>query len=148
MSLGVSFRETMRGNYYLLGDPTHERAMDFTVAVRADGLASFAQSPIARIEGRATLEGFADDVPLEGTLAFRLHDQRRLVYDFTFKSNDGRPHRFRGQKDITPFALVESFTTLPGTIYEGTTREVGRATLRFDLRSDLRKLLRSVRVVY
>jgi hypothetical protein len=148
MSLGFAFRETMRGNYYLLADPTNERAMSFTVVVRAEGLSSFAQSPVARIEGTVTLEGFADELPLEGTLAFRLHDQRRLVYDFTFKSNDGQPHRFRGQKDISPFALVESFTTLPGTIYQGTTQEVGRATLRFDLRSDLRKLLRSFRVVY
>ncbi len=148
MSFGFSFRETMRGSYYLLADPTDERAMSFTIRVRADSLRSFAQSPVARIEGTVTLEGFADEVPLDGKLAFNLHDQRRLVYDFTFESQDGHPHRFRGQKDITPLALLESFTTLPGTIYEGTTKEVGRATLRFDLRSDFKKLLRSFRVGY
>lgn len=148
MNLGFSFRETMRGNYYLLADPTDERAMSFTVAVHAQGLASFAQSPVARIEGNVTLDGFAADVPLDGTLAFRVHDQRRLIYDFAFKNDEQRPHRFRGQKDITPFALLESFTTLPGTIYEGSNREIGRATLRFDLRSDFRKLLRSFRLSY
>jgi hypothetical protein len=147
VSLGFAFRETMRGNYYLLKDPTDERAMSFTVGVRADGLASFAQNPVARIEGTVTLQGFADDVPLQGTLAFRLHDQRRLIYDFTFKNDQGTLHRFRGQKDITALALLESFTTLPGTLYEGITNEVGRATLRFDLRSDFRKLLRSFRLV-
>ncbi len=147
MSFGFKFKETMRGNYFMLATPTDERAMSFTIEVKALGLRSFARDPVARIEGRASLEGFADDVALEGTLAFRLHGQQRLIYDFTFNDNDGRPHRFRGQKDLTPLAPVASVTTLPGTIYEGTTREVGRATLRFDLRSDFRRLARSLRLV-
>jgi hypothetical protein len=146
--LGFAFRETMRGNYYLLKDPTDERAMNFTLRVVADGLAAFARDPVARVEGTVSLEGFASDVPLRGTLAFRFHGERRLIYDFTFESDAGQLHRFRGQKEISPLALVESMTTLPGTLYEGRSTEVGRATVRFDLRSDLRHLLRSFRVAW
>jgi len=148
MNLGFAFRETMRGKYYMLADPTSERAMSFSLTVRAKGLAAFAREPVARIEGRVSLEGFADNVPLEGTLAFRLHDQRRLIYEFRFEGKDGQPCRFRGQKDVIALAPIESFTTLPGSLYDEASREIGRATVRFDLRGDLKKLLRSFRLVY
>ncbi len=148
MSIGFGFAETLRGNYYLLADPTNERAMSFTIRATAKELASFAHDPVARIEGRVVLEGFADDAPLVGSLAFRLAQQKRLTYDFAFVGNDRSPYRFRGQKDLTPLAIVESFTTLSGSLYDEGRREIGRATLRFDLRSDLRKLLRSFRIVY
>jgi hypothetical protein len=147
MSLGFMFRETMRGTYFLLADPTNERAMSFTVAVKAKGLRSFAREPVARISGNVVLDGFADG-ELEGTLAFRLHDQRRLIYEFRFVGNDGHPYRFRGQKDVTPLAPIESFTTLPGSLYDGESKEVGRATVRFDLRGDLKKFLRSFRPIF
>jgi hypothetical protein len=49
---------------------------------------------------------------------------------------------------LTPLAIVEPFTTLSGSLYDDGRREIGRATLRFDLRSDIRKLLRSFRLVY
>jgi hypothetical protein len=148
MSLGFGFRETMRGTYYLLADPTTERPMSFTVSVRAKGLAAFAREPVARIEGRVSLEGFSDEAKLEGTLAFRLHDQRRLIYEFRFEANDKHPYRFRGQKDVTVLAPVESFTTLPGSLYDESSKEIGRATLHFDLRGDIKKFVRSFRLVY
>jgi hypothetical protein len=148
MSLGFAFVETLRGNYYLLADPTGERGMSFTLRATAREFVSFAHDPVARIEGRVAIEGFADDAPLVGSLAFRLRQQRRLTYDFAFVGNDTKPYRFRGQKDFTPLAIVESFTTLSGSLYDEGKREIGRATLRFDLRSDLRKLLRSFRLVY
>jgi hypothetical protein len=147
MSLGFAFAETMRGNYYLLADPTDERAMSFTLRAKAADFATFAHDPVAHIEGRVVLEGFADDVPLQGSLAFRVN-QKRLTYDFAFAGNDAKPYRFRGQKDFTPLAIIESFTTLSASLYDEGRREIGRATLRFDLRSDLRKLLRSFRLVY
>jgi hypothetical protein len=148
MSIGFAFAETMRGNYYLLADPTDERAMSFTLRASSKGFRSFAHDPVARIEGRVAIEGFADDAPFEGNLAFRFGQQRRLTYDFTFVGNDAKPYRFRGQKDLTPLAIVESFTTLSGSLYDEGKREIGRATLRFDLRSDIHKLLRSFRLVY
>jgi hypothetical protein len=147
MKLGFGFKETMRGNYYLLADPTAERAMSFTVRVKAPSLLAFAREPVGRLEGRVTLEGFADDVPLEGTLAFRLHDQRRLVYEFEFKANGGQACRFRGQKDVTALAPIESMTTLPGSLYDESSKEIGRAVVRFDVRSDLKRFLGSFRLV-
>jgi hypothetical protein len=147
MTLGLAFSETLQGNYYLLAEPTREPAMSFTIRALVRKIASFASDPVARIEGRVSLEGFADDAPLEGRLAFRLQSQRRVTYDFSFVGNDGRPYRFRGQKDFAPLALVDSFTILSGSLYDEGKREIGRATLRFDLRSDVGKLLGSLRLV-
>jgi hypothetical protein len=146
MTLGFTFRETMRGSYYLLADPTAERPMTFTLEVRAKGLVAFARDPVARIGGTMSLDGFADDASLEGTLAFRISDQHRLVYDCQFEGGDGRRYRFRAQKELTALAPVESLTTLSGSLYDEASYEIGRATLRFDLRGDLDKLLRSFRL--
>jgi hypothetical protein len=148
VKFGFAFRETMRGTYYLLADPTNERAMRFTVSVRAKGLRAFAREPVASIEGQVSCEGFATDKPLVGTLAFRLHDQKRLVYEFRFGGDDGKAYRFRGQKDVTPLAPIESFTTLPGSLYDESSKEIGRATVHFDLRGDWKKFVRSFRLVY
>jgi hypothetical protein len=148
MSLGFTFSETMRGSYYLLADPPAERSMSFAIAVRAKGIVSFVRDPVARIQGEVSLEGFADKASLEGTLAFRLRDQHRLIYDFRFAGNDGRAYHFRAQKNLTALAPIESFTTLKGSLYDEASREIGRATVRFDLRGDLEKLLRSFRPAY
>jgi hypothetical protein len=148
MNLGFTFRETMRGSYYLLADPVAERPMSLTLKARAKGFIAFARDPVARIEGTILLEGFADGASLEGTLAFRLPDQHRLVYDCRFEGNDGRRYRFRAQKELTALAPVQSFTTLSGSLYDEASREVGRATVRFDLRGDLKKLVRSFRLAY
>jgi hypothetical protein len=148
MSVGFRFKETMRGSYYLLADPTSERPMTFTLTVRASGIVSFARDPVARIEGDVSLAGFADAASLDGTLAFRLRDQHRLVYDFRFEGNDGRPYRFRAQKNLSALAPVESVTTLSGSLYDEPSREIGRATVRFELRGGLERLLRSFRLAY
>lgn len=146
MKLGFGFRETMRGTYYLLRAPTDERPMQFTLAARADSLKQFARDKLTHIEGEVTLEGFADARPLEGTLALRMLDQRRLPYDFTFTGNDGRPYRFRGQKDMNVLSPVQSLTVLPATVYDEAGEEVARANVRFDLRGDLEKFIRSFRM--
>jgi hypothetical protein len=148
MSLGFTFREALRGSYYLLADPRTERAMTFTLTVRAESLISFARDPVAAIEGEITLDGFADRTPLSGTIAFRLRKQHRLIYDFRFEGNDRAAYRFRAQKDLTALAPVESMTTLAGSLYDEASLEIGRATVRFDLRGDIEKLLRSFRLVH
>src|SRR5438309_379751 len=69
--------------------------------------------------------------------------ERRLPYDFTFRGDDDREYRFHGQKDVTMIALHDTMTTLPASLYDADGKEVGRAVLRFDVRGDLVKFLRS-----
>lgn len=141
--LGFFFRETMRGSYYLLGAPLEERGLEFTLKVETRKILRFARDTTCALHGKVTVEGIATDADLEGTLAFR---ERRLPYDFTFTGDDGKRYRLRGQKDFNWFAPTESMSTLPITLLDADDTEIGRAVVRFDLRSDTAKLVKSFRL--
>lgn len=141
--LGFLFRETMRGNYYLLDRPLDERALEFTLKVEAKKLRAFVRERICAITGTVTVEGIATNAKLEGTLAFR---ERCLPYDFKFRGDDGKTYRLRGQKDFNWFTPAESMSTLPITLLDADDHEIGRATVRFDLRGDTGKLVKSFRL--
>ncbi|MEO8800049.1 MAG: hypothetical protein ABI551_19290 [Polyangiaceae bacterium] len=141
--LGFFFRETMRGSYYLLGAPLEERALEFTLKVETRKILRFARDTTCALHGKVTVEGIASAADLEGTLAFR---ERRLPYNFTFTGDDGKRYRLRGQKDFNWFAPAESMSTLPITLLDEHNEEIGRAVVRFDLRSDTAKLVKSFRL--
>jgi hypothetical protein len=145
---GFLFRETMSGSYHLLDSPTEERAIEFTIAVRARDLRKFAKDKEWRIEGDIEVEGLARKRPLEGTLGFKLFDERRLPYRFTFTADDGKTYELRGQKDWSPLSPLESMTVLPASLYDAAGQEIARARLRFDVRNDLRPWLRSFRLTF
>jgi hypothetical protein len=144
--LGFTFRETMRGSYHLLAEPLVERAIEFTIDAKVDGMRRFLRDRTARIAGTVSVEGFAAPTPLTGTLGLKLLDERRLPYDFRFRADDGHDYRFHGQKDVTMIGLHDTMTTLPASFYDAGGAEIGRAVLRFDLRSDWRAFLRSWRL--
>jgi hypothetical protein len=148
MNLGFSFEETMSGTYHLLASPLVERTIAFSIGARVKGIRQFLKDKNARIEGDVDIEGFADKRPLTGTLGLKLLDERRLVYDFMFRANDGHDYRFHGQKDVTVVGLHDTMTTLPASLYDTTGREIGRAVLRFDMQRHLRSFLRSWRLRY
>jgi hypothetical protein len=145
LALGFSFEETMSGSYHLLSSQLEERAISFKLSARVTGIRQFLRDKLARVEGEVTIEGFAEQRPLEGTLALKLLDERRLTYDFTFRANDGKSYRFHGQKDVTLIAPVDTMTTLPASIYDPAGGEIARAVLRFDTRGTLLTFLRSWR---
>jgi hypothetical protein len=141
--LGFTFHETMSGTFHRLDAPFEDRAIEFTIDAKVDGLRRFVRDKTARIEGEVTVEGLADHAPLRGTLGLMVLDERRLPYDFTFDAADGRTYRLHGQKDVAWYALTDTMTTLPASLYDDAGKEIGRAVLRFDLRGDLVKFLRS-----
>jgi hypothetical protein len=145
MGLGFSFRETMSGTYHRLDAPLEERAIAFTIGARVSGLKQFLRDKVAHIEGEVDVEGLADCQPLVGTLTLKLLDEKRLAYSFAFRANDGNDYRFHGQKDVMLIALVSTMTTLPASLYDAAGKEIARAVLRFDVRSDLKSFLRSWR---
>ena len=145
MSAGFRFEETMRGSYYLLDKPQSERAFEFSIEARVDNLRRFARDLTARIRGVVTLEGLCKHANLDGTLGLKLLRENRLPYDFTFTADDGKKYRVRGEKNVVVLGLMESLTTLPASLYDDAEEEIGRAVVRFDLRSDWRKFLFSFR---
>jgi hypothetical protein len=139
------FRETMAGSFHLLSHPDDERPMSFTIRARSRPLLSFLRRPVVEIEGEVDAEGFADHRHLRGSLGLDVLRTKTMPYAFRFTANDGAIYSFIGKKTITPRELALSMTVLPGSIVDEEGREVGRALLRFDLRSDLGRFLKSFR---
>jgi hypothetical protein len=148
VKLGFLYAESLRGTFYPLENPALERQMRLSLNVRIKSVAEFLKDRIGTVDGWLTMEGFADDVPVSGTIAFRWLDQYRLPYDLGFRANDGEPYRLRGQRNLNLFALEDSVTTLVSSLYGADGREIMRANVTFDARSDMGKLLRSVRLTY
>jgi hypothetical protein len=143
---GFSFRETMSGTYWRLETPTEERAIGFTIEARANSIRRFALDKLWTIRGTIDAEGLASGRPLEGTLAFRLLDERRLPYRFEFTGDDGLRYELSGQKEWSNLSPIESMTLLPASIYGADGEELARAMLRFDVRSDLGRWIKSFRL--
>jgi hypothetical protein len=95
------------------------------------------------IEGAVDAEGFADHRPLHGTLGLDLLRTGTLPYAFHFTGNDGKPYVFEGKKTIVLHDFLASMSILPAVIRAESGEEVGRAVVRFDIRSDLVRFLKS-----
>lgn len=142
---GFEFYETMIGSLRLRGE-ARDRPMSFTVRARSPRWSSFLRRPEVEIEGEIDAEGFADHRHLRGTLGMDPLRTRTLPYAFRFTANDGADYSFVGQKDLLVAHLVESMTVLPGAIHDAAGATVGAALLRFDLRSDFVRFLRSFKL--
>lgn len=148
MSLGFGFRERLTGSYHLLSSPLEDRAARLEIAARVDGLRQFLRDKLAVIDGEIHLADFADGKAIHGTLGLKLLDEGRMPYDFRFRGNDGASYRFQGCCELTPIAPADSFTVLPASLYDEARHEIGRAILRFDVRSELMNVVRSFRVTF
>jgi hypothetical protein len=143
---GLSFRETLSGSYWLLEAPTDERAMALSMEVYTPDLRRLAASKTWRLRGTLDAERLASRREIHGTLVFRLFDERRLPYRLAFTGDDGRRYELSGQKEWSGLAPVESITLLPASLYDAAGAELGRATLRFDLRADWAQWMKSFRI--
>ena len=148
MPLGFSFRETMRGAYYWTDAPVDEHPLEFTLHVSTSSIRRFFRDRTWNLQGTVTADALATQSPLTGTLLFRLPDEHRLAYRFSFVADDGRKLEFRGQKDWTPLAPIASMTVLPASLYSEQGLELARATVHFALRNDLVGFLGSFRLAY
>jgi hypothetical protein len=145
---GFGFSERMSGSWWRLDAPTDERAIAFRIRARAGDVRAFARDKTWRLTGSIDIEGLAADRPLEGTLQFHLLDESRLPYRVRFTGDDGRRYELSGQKEYNGLAPLESLTLLPASLYDEQEEEMGRATLRFDLRSDWARWLKSFRLTF
>jgi hypothetical protein len=144
--LGFSFRQTMSGTYWLLHAPAEEHAIGFTIEAAADDVASFARNRVMHLSGTMDADQLASDRPLEGSLAMKLLDERRIAYRVAFHGDDGRAYELSGQQEWSGLSPVASLTLLPASLYDGGGHEIGRAMLRFDFWSDWKRWLKSFRL--
>ena len=141
---GFSFVERLKGTFYRLEDPLHERAIALDIEAHVRSV----RAPLASVAGHIRAEGLAD-APVQGTLGLDAVGDRRIPYVLAFVGNDGRAYRFRGEKDLSWLAPVETLVVLPfsiGTEDGDVWTEVARGTLRAPRdKESLRALVRSLR---
>ncbi|MEZ4301122.1 MAG: hypothetical protein R3B70_39665 [Polyangiaceae bacterium] len=145
--IGLRFRETMSGAYHLTAEPGEDRPFWFTVGVGIESVRSILEDSLFTIEGMVHAEGLADHKRLTGTLRIDPLRSKLLVYDFVFEGNDAQKYRFQGKKTLSEGDLLHAMTVLPGAISGPSGDEIATALLRFDLRSDIVRFLRSFRLV-
>jgi hypothetical protein len=141
--VGFRFEETMAGTYTLGGKPDEQRQLSFTCRATASDALQHLRDGMTRMEGTLDMEGFADDVPIAGTIEIAVLRKRIIRYEFQFVGNDGEPYRFAGQKEIKLSNLLGTMTSLGATVTDARGNEVARARVAFDLRADLLPFLAS-----
>jgi len=142
---GFEITETLAGRLRLVRDGV-ERPIAVTIRGRSGPIASFLKQSLLAIEGAVDAPGFADHQPLTGSIdAGRVFTERRLVYAFTFRGDEGQEYAFAGEKAFMARSLLASLTLLVGAIRDAGGALAGEALLRFDLRSDLVRFAKSFR---
>ena len=143
--MGFQFTETMAGTFRRIDGDGGERPMKFTGTATAKSLWRHLADRRAELDGHIDADGLATHQPLRGHIVLDPIIRRVIKYDFTFSSDEGKPYRFAGQKDVTLLSPVASMTTLPGEITdERTGAQVATCDLRFDM-NKFHKLLGSFR---
>lgn len=150
MAFGFELSESLSGSWYRLDDPTTDRAIRYTLKLGVAGLRRFMKERKLEAKGTIFIEGLAEGEtdegrPLFGTIVWRLIDEKRVPYDLELQGDDGKHYRLRGQRDFFIHDAVDSLTILPASIYDEHGEEIGRATLRFDPRTELPATLKSIR---
>jgi hypothetical protein len=147
LKAGFRFEERMSGTYHLLATPEEEHRFSFTAQATVGNVMQYLRDLTASLQGTLEMEGFADQVPLEGSLEVNPIFGRALRYQFSFTGNDGQRYRFAGQKDLQVLDLPGSLATLPGAVYDEGGTEVARVLAKFDTSRDLLPFLLSWRPV-
>lgn len=128
----TTFQEVMAGTARVDGE---QRPLRLDLDASAPGLLTLWGDTEARLAGRVTLRGVADDAHAHGSLQIAPLRRRRLRYQLQFRATDGRPLRLDGWKSVRLLRPVHSMTTLPVTVYEQDGSVLGDGVLRFDLRT-------------
>ncbi|MHB1711075.1 MAG: hypothetical protein ACYCV7_06700 [Acidimicrobiales bacterium] len=129
----LRFAETMTGTWRRTGEDV-DRPMHFDVRAETTSPLSPFGTVLGTLDGTLSAGGLAGEAAVTGTIEVSPIEQRRIRYILDLIGDDGRQYRFDGWKSISWLRLLPTWTTLPGTIYDGTGAVVGTATLRFALR--------------
>jgi len=149
MGLGFELSEIIGGRWHWLDGAYADFAIRIALRFDVDGLTRFVRE--RRIDARGTIvaeglaEGGGGGREISGSVAWRLLDQRRIPYDLFFFGDDGRRYRLRGQRDFVAYDATGSLHVLPASIYDDNDREIARAKLRFEGKSELTSLLKTFR---
>jgi hypothetical protein len=144
--LGFTVSEVMEGSLRRPGE-NFDRPFRFDLGVVFPALWRILLVAVGRARGTAHVDGIARDAPAVGTLELAPFRRRMARYTFTFTADDGHEYRFDGWKSMG-WNLRRSWTTLPGTVYDGDGEVWATATLHFSFRHHFPGLVQSFRFLW
>ncbi|MEM1418148.1 MAG: hypothetical protein AAGH15_24850 [Myxococcota bacterium] len=142
MTVGVEFRQTLRGVYARVDDPGAEHPIELRYHV-AVPLSHLLLEGRAQVRGELHAPGYARHAAIGGRLALRPL-AGKLVHDFRFEGDDGRSRRFHGETEVRWQRPLRSLEGLVGRVFEDEREEV-RVLLKAPVASELPRILRSLR---
>ncbi len=146
MKIGLTFDEVLEGTYFLLSDPLHPRPMLLEACVNVANVTDLVTESNAHLSGFFYAEGLAPRQMVSGQVGTRAVRDRKVPYDFTFKSESGDTLRFLGEKDLHVSLGLGALFHLPASVYTVDGTELARSDLHFDPRTRLERLLTSTRL--
>lgn len=146
MKIGLTFEEVLEGTYFLLNDPLNPRPMVLEACVSVANVTDFVMESNATLTGSFYAEGLAERQLVSGQVGTRAVRDRKVPYDFSFRSESGETMRFLGEKDLHLSLGLNAVLHLPASVYSATGVEVARVDLRFDPKTRLERLLTSARL--
>jgi hypothetical protein len=144
MRVRASFREWLTGSYWRLDAPTEEWPIRVELEAKTTDLAAAFGDQTWSLQGTVDAERLATARPATGTLGFRLIGERSVRYRLDFVGDSGQRFELSGQKEWSKLKPFESVTLLAASLYDDAGDEVARVTLRFDLRADWGRWMKSV----
>lgn len=147
-SWGFQFRQRLSGTFSTVDGSLEDKPMEFNVTGRAASVRSFARDNIATLRGTITMEGFATDAHLKGTLEAALLRKGKFIYEFEFTNDAGTQCRFRGVENIEPVNLLETMTSMDLEVTDADGKRLAQGSAKFDIRADLLRMAASFRPRY
>ncbi len=142
----LHWRETLEGLCWTLERPEETRAL--YIGIEATLTLESVRSPtgpvVVAFTGTIHGSGIAEGSSLSGRLVAR--PPARLVYDGVFASLDRPSCRMAGEKHLFWLAPLATATGLHLSFYDDANLEFGRGIVRSTFATDLRHLLRTLRV--
>jgi hypothetical protein len=142
--VGFYFREVMEGTAQRAGE-RFDRPFRFELDVNAPSVLGFATITVGEAVGTLRLDGLAKNAEARGRIELSPMARHTIRYVLDFTGDDGKRYRFDGSKKTTLRRHLVGWTTLPGKVFDEDGNVWGDAKLRFDLKRDLRDLVKSVR---
>jgi len=143
---GASFCEWLSGSYWRLDSPTEERSIELAIEGYAPDVRELFRDRVWQLSGTIDAECLAARRPVDGTVCLKRLREGQIRYRVRFHADDGSPYELSGHKQCSVLAPVDSVTLLVAKVLDEVGDEVGRATLRFDVRADWGRFVRNLRL--
>lgn len=134
---GFQFRQRLSGTFDSTDGALEKSRMEFQVTGRATSVRQFVLDNMTTLRGTISMDGFATDSSLEGTLEAALLRKGKFIYEFEFINDDGEQCHFRGVENVEPANLLKTMTTMNFDVTNKTGDTLAKGSAKFDIRADL-----------